>query len=116
MPAYTKTASKKFASVFFTYLAVCILLALTIFNLKLYFGANKDVSSQVLGEESDKLKEDKLFWQEFVSDNPTYQDGWIMLAKTNLALGYIEEAKAAFEKAKEINPNSEEISKLNNSF
>lgn len=116
MPAHTKTASKKFASVFFTYFAVYILLALSIFNLKLYFSASKDVSSQVLGEGSDKLNEDKLFWQEFVSENPSYQDGWVMLAKINLGLGNIEEARAAFEKAKEIDPNSEEISKLNNSF
>ena len=116
MPVYTKTARKKFASIFFTYFAVCILLALSVFNLKLYFRTNQEVFSQVLGEKSDKLENDKLFWQEFVFDNPTYLDGWIMLTKVNLELGNLEEAKAALEKARTLNPNSEEITELNKSF
>jgi len=116
MPVYTKTARKKFASIFFTYFAVCILLVLSVFNLKLYFRTNQEVSSQVLGEKSDREEKDKLFWQEFVSANPTYQEGWVMLTRVNLELGNIEEARIAFEKAREINPNSEEIAKLNESF
>ena len=116
MPVYTKTARKKFASIFFTYFAVCILLVLSVFNLKLYFRTNQEVSSQVLGEKSDREEKDKLFWQEFVSANPTYQEGWVMLTKVNLELGNLEEAKVAFEKARTINPNSDEISKLNNNF
>ena len=116
MPAQIKAKRNKQSILFFTYITVCVLLGLSIFNLQLYFNKKNVSLPQVLGERSDQLNEDKRFWQEFVSDNPTYLDGWVMLTKVNLELGNLEEAKVAFEKARTINPNSDEISKLNNNF
>lgn len=116
MPSQTKATKNKQSLLFLSYIAVGVLLGLSISNLQLYFNYKNTPLPQVLGERSDQLNEDKRFWQDFVSDNPTYLDGWIMLTKVNLELGNLEEAKVAFEKARIINPNSEKVSELKGNF
>ena len=116
MPAKTKRRGGKQSLVFFTYTAICILLGLSTLNINYYLKNKGNSSPQVLGEKTEQLNQDKEFWLEFVSHNPNYLDGWIVLAEVNLRLGNLEEAKADLEKARVINPNSEKISEIGRNF
>ncbi|MBM3208734.1 hypothetical protein FJZ40_00370 [Candidatus Shapirobacteria bacterium] len=44
-------------------------------------------------------------WQKILEDKPDYRDGWLRLALYNLKLGKTDEAKAALENARTIDPN-----------
>lgn len=58
------------------------------------------------------LHQKKLFWENFLRENPSYLAGWIELAKIEVQLENIEEAKFALQKAVRINPNSVEVERL----
>jgi len=51
-------------------------------------------------------QEQKNFWQEVVSKHPNYLDGWLELTNINLVLDDLEEARKAFEKAREQGSNT----------
>ena len=55
------------------------------------------------------LLKELLFWENTVSKNPTYIDGWIELAKTASRLEDLDYAEGALNSAKSIDPNSEKI-------
>lgn len=75
-------------------------------SINIFLGINRQ--PEVLGVSSG-LSEEKVYWENVVSKNPTYQDGWIELAKVEYYEGNISKAKEFLEKAKLIDPNSPKI-------
>ena len=92
--------------------AAAILLFLSGFNLKSLS------STKVLGlkDEAQSLNpsEEVSFWEDFLAKSPTYFDGWVELSYMMNSLGNIESARVAFDKAVEINPNSDKLEELKN--
>ncbi len=92
--------------------AAAILLFLSGFNLKSLS------STRVLGlkdeAQSENPSEEVSFWEDFLAKSPTYFDGWLELSYVMNSLGNIEAAQVAFDKAVEINPNSEKLEELKN--
>lgn len=88
--------------------AVLFLLFIVGFNFENFLTSKRvlgiETQNQIYAQEL--LKEQKIYWEDFLAENPTYFDGWIELANIDLKLGNLEEAKLSFEKAKTINPNS----------
>ncbi|MFZ5932817.1 MAG: hypothetical protein ACOYT7_01950 [Patescibacteria group bacterium] len=91
--------------------ATLFLLFLAGLNFDNYLQVQRVLGSQIqnLAEEKEVLNAQKLFWEQFLSENPTYLEGWISLAEINLELGESEEAKLSFSQAKSINPNSPKV-------
>ncbi|MCH7730354.1 tetratricopeptide repeat protein [Patescibacteria group bacterium] len=83
-----------------------LILLLALINMGTFFLPKK------VYRDLEVYQEQKSFWQEIVSKHPNYLDGWLELANINLLLDDLEEAKRAFEKAREINPNSEKVAIL----
>ncbi|MDP2947778.1 MAG: hypothetical protein Q8N88_06710, partial [Nanoarchaeota archaeon] len=77
---------------FYICLFTISLLFFSAFYLKIYL--NKKI---VLGTKVDTSRE-VMFWQEFVSENPQYYEGWIELYNLTGESGYLN-------KAIEIDPN-----------
>ena len=108
-----KKAPLKRSLVFFcSCCAAAILLFLSGFNLKSLS------STRVLGlkdeAQSENPSEEVSFWEDFLAKSPTYFDGWVELSYVMSSLGNIEAARVAFDKAVEINPNSEKLEELKN--
>ena len=100
------------------YCCVIVILALSLFNLFLYITLPFE---NVLGDNTNAniksgLIDEKIYWINFLEKNPGYFQGWIELTKINLKLDKLEEARGTFQKAREINPNSEAISELDDNF
>ena len=84
------------------------------------FHLDRFVTSQrVLGTQTQKeinqrqlLTQQRVYWEEFLGENPTYLDGWIELANINIELGAPDEARLSLRKAKEVNPNSPQVKDL----
>jgi hypothetical protein len=53
-----------------------------------------------------------LFWEGFLKQNPTYLKGWLELTNLEIERGNKAAANLYLEKAKSIEPNSEEIKQL----
>lgn len=91
--------------------AAAILLFLTSLNLK-------SLSySKVLGAEDVEAvnpSEEISFWEDFLAKSPTYFDGWVELSSLMNSLGNEEAAQMAFNKAREIKPNSDKLEALEN--
>ena len=58
--------------------------------------------------------EEVSFWENFLAKSPTYFDGWVELSHLMMSLGNQEAAGVAFNKAREINPNSDKLQDLGN--
>lgn len=91
----------------FFIIVVCLSLVLTIFNLFGYFQP-----PQVLGAKT-KIDNNLKYWEEIVSEYPTYQDGWLMVSLAASQEGNQELSKGAYETAKSINETSNSITKFN---
>lgn len=88
--------------------AVVIIFSLSTFNTSLFLNGN-----QVLGASSQAAGQDKIsFWQDLVTKYPTYMEGWVELAKLEIKSGNLQQATFYLEKAKEIDPNSNEVKQL----
>jgi len=94
--------------------AVVLLLFVAGFNLESFLADKRvlGLKTQNRIDEQQLLKEQKLYWEEFLAENPTYLDGWIELANIELKLGNLEEAKLSLDKAKAIGPNSSKVKAL----
>ena len=107
-----KTPLKRNLVFFCSCCAAAILLFLSGFNLKSLS------STRVLGlkDEAQDVNpsEEVSFWEDFLAKSPTYFDGWVELSYVMNSLGNIEAARVAFNKAVEINPNSEKLEELKN--
>lgn len=86
---------------------VIAVLFLAGFSLNNYFSKPK-----VLGTETPDFSKEILFWENIVSENPAYIDGWLELARATYELGDKNYAIGALNSAKAINPNSEKIENL----
>ncbi|MEK7112191.1 MAG: tetratricopeptide repeat protein [Patescibacteria group bacterium] len=88
--------------------AVIFLLFIAGFNFENFLASKRVLGTETQNQiyEQELLKYQKIYWKDFLAENPTYFDGWIELAQIELKLGNLEEAKLSFEKAKTINPNS----------
>jgi hypothetical protein len=83
-------------------LAIIALLFLATFNLHSYLTRN--VGTEVLSYET-SLDEERIFWREFLSENPNYIPGWVEYAKINYQLNNFDEASLAVEEIEKIDPN-----------
>jgi hypothetical protein len=91
---------------------VVIVILLSLLNIKTLL-VKPEI--EVLGA-TDSTKEELLFWEGFLRENPTYQTGWIELTKLELERGNLEVAKLYFDKAVSIEPNSEVLEVLKDNF
>lgn len=86
--------------------AVILLLFLTGANIHNFLATKKVLSASV---DMSDIENEKNYWQQIVSQNPTYRDGYLQLAIVYDTLGNKEESLKNFEKAKLIDPNSPKI-------
>ena len=98
--------------------AVVLLLFVASFNLENFLAGKRVLGTETQNQiyEQELLKEQKLYWEEFLAENPTYLDGWIELAYSELELGNLEEAILSLDKAKAIGPNSSKVKDLEEAF
>ena len=98
--------------------AVIFLLFITGFNFENFLAGKRvlGIKTQNQRYEQELLKEQKIYWKDFLTENPTYLDGWIELANIELKLENLEEAKLSLDKAKAIDPNSSKVKILEEAF
>ncbi|MEK7112184.1 MAG: hypothetical protein AAB875_02550 [Patescibacteria group bacterium] len=92
--------------------AVILILLISAFNFENFLTNQKVLGAQSGTSEQELLRGQKIFWEEFVAENPTYLDGWIEITEINLKLGDTEAAKFSLKRAEEINPNSTKVKEL----
>jgi len=109
-----KVISKYFNSIshnnLFAFFICCglIIIALSMFNLAVYsyfktprfFGVKIQLNTQ------DDLISKRAFWDNFLTNYPSYLSGWVELAKVELQLENVDSAIAALDIASNIDPNS----------
>lgn len=89
-----------------------ITLALSVLNLTLYSTERSNVLGiRVEKETRQALLQSKAYWEEFLEVNPTYLDGWLMLADIAHKLEDFDYAKRALNSARSIDPNSDKMEK-----
>lgn len=88
------------------------------FNVLLYSTPSRKsiAGSKIEINATTPLLQKKFFWEDFLKENPTYLQGWIELAKTQVQLENPSAARKAFEKAIEIDPNSELVNEAEKSL
>lgn len=101
-----KVNYKEYFIHYFFCLLVILLLVLTGVNIDKFLNNQKVLGTSV---DTTSIQEEKLYWQKIVSDNPTYIDGYLELAKVEVQLGNIQEAQNFINQALQINPNSQRI-------
>lgn len=117
-PAERKKAKKAFFKKQLIFICSCcaviLLLFVSGFNLENFLAGKRvlGIKTQDQRYEQELLKEQEIYWKEFLAENPTYLDGLIELANIELKLGNLEEAKLSLEKAKAISPNSSKVKYL----
>lgn len=107
MPAAQSTVSAKKENVKYLLTISFILSVLTLitFNLQSISG-----SKRVLGASTrlvQNLQTEKVFWEKFLKENPTYLEGWVELGVIEGELGNTDSSNFAFLKAEAIDPNWE---------
>lgn len=116
-----KTANKKSLSPAVEYFQYFALALITIVSCGLIFSnlskiSNKNTvlgaSTQYLIPDIKDLKEERQYWLELTTKNPTYRDGYIELADIDYRLGDLENARVWIEKARVLDPNSDFIPQL----
>lgn len=78
---------------------------ITGFNLQSYFAQDRVLGTKTEKEPPAKNQE-KIFWENFLKDNPRYFEGWLELARIYDEEGNLEAKEKALNYAREINPNS----------
>lgn len=108
-PKKAKPSFKPYFIHYFYCLAVIALLLLTSLNINKFL-----INQKVLGASVDNtpLLDEKAYWQKIVSDNPSYVDGYLQLAKIEVELGNKIEAQTFINKALSLDPNSSKIPKV----
>lgn len=94
------------------YFLICYFVVLVLFvaALNLYFRLRSQ-ETEVLGTEKDTaaLEEELTYWENFVSEHPTYRDAWLEIAKVSEELGNYDYTIGAVNTAKAIDPNSPKV-------
>lgn len=89
-------------------LLVILVLLFTSININTFLSSRFQVlgaTAEVVVDNTTGLEEEKLFWQQVVSSNPTYRDGYIELADIYTKLGDPKTANYYLERAKQVDPN-----------
>jgi hypothetical protein len=89
---------------------IVVLITLTLFNVFFFLYAKPKISYV----KKDSTNTEISFWQTFLISHPSYQEGWVELAKLNIQKGNKTGAETAFQNAWKIDPNSVEIQTLKN--
>lgn len=92
---------------------ICLLFSIVllfIFNLSLFFLSQPRTLIATSFVQKKPIEKEDLV--SFIQKNPSYIPGWLELAKILYEENDFEKAKFYFEKAKSINPNSEEVYKV----
>jgi len=99
---------------FYLCCSAIVILLLCIINLETFFRNQKVLGASIQKEEklTNNIKRDVSYWKNFLSINSTYFDGWVELTKLEIESGNFEEASVSLQKAKRIDPNSLEITNL----
>lgn len=92
--------------------SLILLLFLSSFNLNSFLVSKKVLGASVEASQNEELQRQKTYWENFLSGNPTYLDGWLELAQIELKLGDLGYALGALNTAKAINPNSEKVKEV----
>jgi len=94
--------------------ATIFLLFITSFNLNQVVSPKQvlGTKTQVKNEETKVINKEIANWENFLKENPSYFEGWVKLSELKLQVGDINGAKEAYQKAFQIDPNSEEVKSL----
>ncbi len=99
----------------FMYLCSCcaaiMVLLLTGLNINKFLDSKKVLGATI---DTSGIENEKAYWLQVVSQNPTYRDGYLELAILDNTLGNKEESLMYFNKAKSIDPNSQKINEVKN--
>lgn len=104
----SKSKIKKEIIFFCSCCAAIIVLLITGFNLQSYLTQDRVLGTKTENEPTPPNQE-KIFWENFLKDNPRYFDGWLELARIYDEEGNIEAKEQALNYAQDINPNSERL-------
>lgn len=116
-----KSAEKKALAPVVEYFQYFALALITIISFGLVFSNFSKISNKntVLGASTgylipdiQDLKQERQYWLELTSKNPTYRDGYIELADIDYRLGDLKSARDWIEKARVLDPNSDFIPQL----
>lgn len=105
MPAAQNIASDRKENAKYLLVVSFILSILTLITFNVQ---NISVAKKVLGASTrliQNLQTEKIFWEKFLDENPTYLEGWVELGVVEEELGNSEASRNAFLKAEEIDPN-----------
>lgn len=107
MPKQKKVLEENY-SYFLTCLFVIFILFVAALNI---YSHLRSEETEVLGTEKDTatLEEELKYWENFVSEHPTYRDAWLEIAKVSEELGNYDYAIGAVNSAKAIDPNSPKV-------
>ncbi len=95
------------------YSAVIALLLLTGLNIQTFIQNQKVLGIKTEAVSNDTaLQIEENFWNDFLTQNPNYFEGWIELARLEIGGGKRDSAIQAYTKAKQLNPNSPKIKEL----
>ena len=86
--------------------AAVIVLLITGINLQSYLTPNQVLGTKAEVAGPSENEQEKIFWENFLKDNPRYFDGWLELARIYDEEGNLEAKEKALNYAREINPNS----------
>lgn len=86
-----------------------LLLILTGLNVNQYLNKQKVLGASI---DTTQLTEEKDYWEKIATDNPTYRDAYLQLARIESELGDKTKANEFIDKARAIDPNSAKISEV----
>jgi hypothetical protein len=82
-------------------------------NLHSYLFRQSVLGAEANIQKNNDLLKEKAYWENMIAKNSAYFPGYIELANLNLELGDRNSAIINLIKARQINPNSEEVKYLN---
>lgn len=110
--------TKKFQLPLVLFCFFVVIFAFSIFNLSFYLLQRNYYglwvnSGKVLSQTTKYNEERQIeYWEEFLKENPTYQDGYLELGKLYYNNGNFSKSEELMEIAKSLNPNSEKLKSL----
>lgn len=115
-----KCPTQEFSHLAFLSLCAGLILLLTLSALNFWASLKphrllNDTKAEVLGT-TNTLNSEQNFWTDFLIAHLGYLPGWLELTKLEIKKGNLEAAKVYLEKARFIDPNSDEVLKLERSF
>jgi len=93
-----------------------ILVGFLFFLISLVFldNYNHRLKARVLGINIQLQADQKRIseWEQLLAEKPDYRDGWLQLSSLYAKVGNVKKSKEAFNNAKKIDPNFEELPSL----